>query len=149
ECGNLLPLWSWATPRRATPLLCAECCNKFANPTNGGDRSPKTKALTGQRTPKRSRWGCNSILEVTLMTTSRRDFIKTAGVVAGAVALPSALPAWLSEVEAVEAATTAAVDKNALADIALSVARGLGVTYADIRITRYRNEQMSTSEKQV
>ena len=62
------------------------------------------------------------------MTTSRRDFIKTAGVAAGVAALPSALPAWLSEVEAVEAATAAAVDKNALADIALSVARKLGVT---------------------
>ena len=83
------------------------------------------------------------------MTTSRRDFIKTAGVAAGVVALPSALPAWLGEVESVEAATAAAVDKNALADIALSVARGLGVTYADIRINRYRNEQISTREKQV
>ena len=83
------------------------------------------------------------------MTTSRRDFIKTAGVAAGVVALPSALPGWLSEVEAVEAATAAAVDKNALADIALSVARRLGVTYADIRINRYRNEQISTREKQV
>src|SRR6267142_5121510 len=79
------------------------------------------------------------------MTTSRRDFIITAGV----VALPSALPAWLSEVETVEAASAAAVDKNALADIALAVARQLGVTYADIRINRYRSEQISTREKQV
>ena len=74
------------------------------------------------------------------MTTSRRDFIKTAGVAAGVVALPSALPAWIGDVEAAEAAAAAAVDKNALADIALSTARKLGVTYADIRINRYRNE---------
>jgi TldD protein len=83
------------------------------------------------------------------MTTSRRDFIKTAGIAAGAVALPSALPGWISNVEAVEAASAAAVDKNALADIALAVARQLGVTYADIRINRYRSEQISTREKQV
>jgi TldD protein len=83
------------------------------------------------------------------MTTSRRDFIKTAGIAAGAVALPSALPGWISNVEAVEAASAAAVDKNALADIALAVARRLGVTYADIRINRYRTEQISTREKQV
>lgn len=82
------------------------------------------------------------------MKTSRRDFIKTAGVAAGVVVLP-ALPGWVSEVNAAEAATAAAVDKNALADIALSTARKLGVTYADIRINRYRNEQISTREKQV
>lgn len=83
------------------------------------------------------------------MTTSRRDFIKTAGIAAGAVALPSALPAFISNVEAVEAAAAAGVDKMALADIALGTARSLGVTYADIRINRYRSEQVSTREKQV
>ena len=57
--------------------------------------------------------------------------------------------AGLVEVETAEAAAAAAVDKNALADIALSTARKLGVTYADIRINRYRNEQISTREKQV
>jgi TldD protein len=82
------------------------------------------------------------------MKTSRRDFIKTASVVAGVVAL-SELPGWVSEVDASEAAAAAAIDKNALADIALSTARQLGVTYADIRINRYRNEQISTREKQV
>ena len=83
------------------------------------------------------------------MTTSRRNFIKTAGVAAGAVALPSALPSWISGVDAAEAAAAATVDKNALADIALSTARRLGVTYADIRINRYRTEAISTREKQV
>jgi len=82
------------------------------------------------------------------MKTSRRNFIKTAGVAAGVVALP-ALPSWVGEVNATEAAAAATVDKNALADIALSSARRLGVTYADIRINRYRNEQISTREKQV
>jgi TldD protein len=82
------------------------------------------------------------------MKTSRRDFIKTTGLAAGVVALP-ALPSWIKQVDAADAAVAAAVDKNALADIALSIARKLGVTYADIRINRYRNENISTREKQV
>ncbi len=35
------------------------------------------------------------------MKTSRRDFMKTAGVAAGVVALP-ALPSWISEVNATD-----------------------------------------------
>ncbi|HUE80910.1 MAG TPA: metallopeptidase TldD-related protein [Pyrinomonadaceae bacterium] len=83
------------------------------------------------------------------MTTSRRTFLKTAGLAAGTVAVSSALPAWILEVEAEEAAAAAAVDKNALADLAINTARRLGVTYADIRINRYRTEFISTREKQV
>lgn len=64
-------------------------------------------------------------------------------------ALPTSLPAWISEVDAAETAAAAAVDKNALADIALSTARKLGVTYADIRINRYRTESIATREEQV
>ncbi len=86
--------------------------------------------------------------EVQRMTSSRRDFLKTAGLAAGTVAV-SNLPAWLREVDAAEAATAATVNKNALADIALSTARKLGVSYADIRINRYRTEAVSTREKQV
>lgn len=83
------------------------------------------------------------------MTTSRRQFIKTAGLAAGVVIAPSALPSWIRDVEAAEAAAAEAVNKNALADIALDKARKLGVSYADIRINRYRNESISTREKQV
>ena len=82
------------------------------------------------------------------MTTSRRNFLKTAGVAAGALSLP-ALPDWIQNVVAAEEAAANGIDKNALADIALSTARKLGVTYADIRINRYRNEQISTREQQV
>lgn len=81
--------------------------------------------------------------------TSRRNFIKTAGIAAGAVALPSSLPTWISRVEAEEAAVAATVNKNALADIALGTARSLGATYADIRINRYRTESISTREQQI
>src|ERR1051325_3816355 len=82
------------------------------------------------------------------MTTSRRDFMKTAGVAAGALSL-SSLPSWVSSVTAEEEATANGIDKNALADIALSTAKRLGVTYADIRINRYRNETILTREQQV
>lgn len=76
------------------------------------------------------------------MTTSRRDFLKTAGVALGAVTLPS----WVFEAEA---EAYADVDKNSLADAALATAKRLGATYADIRINRYRFEAISTREKQV
>ena len=82
------------------------------------------------------------------MTTSRRDFLKSAGVAAGALSLAS-LPSWINSVTAAEEAAANGVDKNALADVALSTARKLGVTYADIRINRYRNESIATREQQV
>jgi TldD protein len=80
--------------------------------------------------------------------TTRRDFLRTAGIAAGAVALAD-LPTWISDVVSAEAAAAAGVDKNALADVALSTARKLGATYADIRINRYRSESISTREQQV
>jgi len=82
------------------------------------------------------------------MTTSRRDFLKTAGVAAGAISLTS-LPSWITSVVAAEEAAANGIDKNALADVALNTARKLGVTYADIRINRYRNEFIATREQQV
>jgi len=82
------------------------------------------------------------------MTTSRRDFIKSAGVAAGALSL-SSLPSWINDVVAAEERAANGIDKNALADIAISTARKLGVSYADIRINRYRNESIATREQQV
>src|SRR6185369_2171609 len=76
------------------------------------------------------------------MNPTRRDFLKTTGLVCGAAGLPT----WVFEAEA---ATAAAVDKKRLADAAISRARKLGVTYADIRINRYRNESISTREERV
>jgi TldD protein len=83
------------------------------------------------------------------MTTSRRKFIKAIGVAAGVAVVPSALPSWIRDIEAEEAAAAEAVNKKALAEVALNTARKRGVTYADIRINRYRNESISTREKQV
>ena len=63
------------------------------------------------------------------MTTSRRDFLRSAGVAAGALSL-SSLPSWVNDVTAAEEAAANGINKNALADIALNTARKLGVTYA-------------------
>ncbi len=76
------------------------------------------------------------------MTSSRRRFLKTSGLAFGAATVPP----WVLELEAADAA---AVDKAKLAEIALSTAKQLGATYADIRINRYRNESISTREQQV
>src|SRR5204863_9538317 len=43
----------------------------------------------------------------------------------------------------------AEVHKAALADAALSTAKKLGASYADIRINRYRNQNVSTREREV
>jgi TldD protein len=78
------------------------------------------------------------------MEFSRRDFVKTAGVALGA----AALPVWTLNSEAAEA-LWADAKKDALADAALATAKKLGASYADIRINRYRNENVSTRERQV
>src|SRR5439155_11181898 len=76
------------------------------------------------------------------MKFSRRDFLRTTSLVCGAAALPG----WVIEAEAAEAE---AVNKSDLAEIAISRAKALGATYADIRINRYRNESIFTREQQV
>ena len=73
---------------------------------------------------------------------SRRNFLKRSSLVLGA----AALPAWLLEREAVQAA---AIDREALAELALAEARKAAAAYADIRINRYRQESIATREKQV
>src|SRR5687768_13400943 len=78
------------------------------------------------------------------MTFSRRDFIKTAGIAFGAVALPS----WVYDAQAATASFID-VNKDTLADAALATAKRLGASYADIRINRYRIEAVSTRERQV
>ncbi len=78
------------------------------------------------------------------MSFSRRDFIKTAGLALGAVTLPS----WVYDAQAANNIYID-VNKNALADTALSTAKKLGASYADIRINRYRLEAVSTRERQI
>ncbi len=78
------------------------------------------------------------------MTFSRRDFIKTAGVTLGALTLPT----WVYDAHAATSHFLN-VNKDRLADAALATAKRLGASYADIRINRYRLENVSTREKQV
>lgn len=76
------------------------------------------------------------------MASSRREFLKKSGWAVGA----SALAPWVLELEARAAE---AVDRAKLADAALSSARQLGATYADIRINRYRHEFLFARERQI
>src|SRR6266852_5963098 len=76
------------------------------------------------------------------MKTSRRHFLETTGLVFGAASLSS----WDFAAEAAEAA---AIDKDTLAALAISRAKKLGASYADIRINRYRNESIFAREQQV
>jgi TldD protein len=84
------------------------------------------------------------------MESSRRNFLKSSGLALGVTALgvggAELLPDWVLELDAAEAA---AVDKEKLAGVALAAAKSAGATYADIRINRYRNEFVSTRERQV
>ncbi len=78
------------------------------------------------------------------MTFSRRDFIKTAGVTLGALTLPT----WVYDAHGA-ASLYLDANKDRLADAALATAKRLGASYADIRINRYRLENVSTRERQV
>ena len=78
------------------------------------------------------------------MSSSRREFLKTAGLALGTIGLAP----WVLEAEA-KAAAIFQDSKLKLADLALSTAKKLGASYADIRINRYRTEAISTRERQV
>ena len=81
------------------------------------------------------------------MSPTRRDFIKATTSTAAALAVgrhlaldPAAqtLPAPSADAAAIE-----------LANDALNAARGAGASYADVRIGRYRRQQIATRERQV
>jgi TldD protein len=74
----------------------------------------------------------------------RREFLKAASSAVGAVALAP----WVLDRESAAAAEVDAV-KSALAEAALTRAKVLGASYADIRINRYRSEAIVTRERQV
>ena len=78
------------------------------------------------------------------MTVSRRDFLKATGLALGTLALPS----WVYSAD-LNLKSFPDLDKDKLADAALTIAQRYGASYADIRINRYRLESISTRERQV
>ena len=78
------------------------------------------------------------------MTISRRDFLRTTSIALGAMAIPS----WAYSAD-LTSKPLPVFDKSKLADAALSLAKKVRASYADIRINKYRIESISTREKQV
>ncbi len=78
------------------------------------------------------------------MTISRRDFLKTTGIVLGVAAIPS----WAYSAD-LSSKALPVFDNDKLADAALSIAQRFGASYADIRINKYRVESIRTREQQV
>ena len=78
------------------------------------------------------------------MTISRRDFVKTTSIALGAATIPS----WAYSAD-LTGAPFPDFDKSKLADAALTLAKKLGASYADIRINKYRIESLRTRERQV
>src|SRR5262245_25106664 len=80
-----------------------------------------------------------------LMSPTRRDFIKATTSTAAVLAIGPHLALDAQTLPA-PAADAAVVD---LANDALNAARGAGASYADVRIGRYRRQQLATRERQV
>ncbi|EDP71397.1 Twin-arginine translocation pathway signal [Flavobacteriales bacterium ALC-1] len=79
----------------------------------------------------------------------RRNFIRTAGLGAGALMLPSYLLGDTISAEALLAPGMDVAIKKRLADVALNTAKSLGASYADARIGRYLNQYVFTREDKV
>lgn len=73
---------------------------------------------------------------------SRREFVCTGGALIAATCLPD----WA---EAFQASAADDARRAEVADAALKQAASLGASYADIRVNRYRREQIATREQQV
>ena len=73
---------------------------------------------------------------------SRRQFLATSS----AVLAGTCLPAWADAFQPIPADDATRAEA---ADVALARATALGASYADIRISRYRRESISTRERQV
>jgi len=81
------------------------------------------------------------------MSPTRRDFLKTTAAAAAAVA---AYPGLVTDPAAQTlAAPEADAAALALAQEALDAARSAGASYADVRIGRYRSQQIATRERQI
>ena len=79
---------------------------------------------------------------MSLPTVSRRQFLAGGGAVLAA----ASVPAWA---EIVEQGPPVDAQRGEAIEAALGRATGLGASYADIRINRYRRESIATRERQV
>jgi len=77
----------------------------------------------------------------------RREFVRLAGMGAGAVVVP----VWGRQVPDIGGALTPipTANKKVLADIALETARSNGASYADVRIARYLNQFISARDTKI
>lgn len=73
----------------------------------------------------------------------RRDFLQYTGLAAGALMLPYGRP-WSGALTPIPTA-----DRKALADVALTAAKGAGASYADVRIGRYLNQFINGRETKI
>jgi TldD protein len=78
------------------------------------------------------------------MDSTRRAFLKATGVAVGGLALSR----WHLDAAVLEPGMSSQT-RNDLADISIDLAKRLGASYGDIRINRYRQESISTRERQV
>ena len=76
------------------------------------------------------------------MTVSRRVFLHTTGQAAGVATLGPLLDGPFFSIQRLETAPLASTELEALANVALNEAIKLGCSYADIRINRYRNQNV-------
>src|SRR5262245_50378071 len=75
------------------------------------------------------------------MNFSRRDFLKSTGVLSAGATLSNWPPT--------QAATLPVPDKAGLAEISIALAKKLGATYSDIRVNRYQEQSIVTREERV
>ncbi len=76
------------------------------------------------------------------VSLSRREFLKTLGLTAGAVAVLDLTDSPFFVIERLEAAPLTSAELQNLAAVALERAKAAGCTYADIRINRYRSRNV-------
>ncbi|HVG53142.1 MAG TPA: TldD/PmbA family protein [Vicinamibacterales bacterium] len=80
------------------------------------------------------------------MSPTRRDFLKATAATAAALAAPPLGAEGVAQAPPAPAADPFVIE---LANEALNAARGAGATYADVRIARYRRQEVATRERQV
>src|SRR3954468_147489 len=80
------------------------------------------------------------------MSPTRRDFLKASAATAAMLASPTMRLHGKAQTVSAPSADLFAIE---LANEALTAARGAGASYADVRIARYRRQEIRTRERQV